>query len=83
MVSSNIETPIRTPSTISVIEILNYVKDLNNISSVVSSDVIDKLNIERNYDKNLTPALKYSVSDRTYLDAISQYGEDSKEVADT
>lgn len=56
-----IESDSGTPSMVSVADLLNLVKNYQEISSVLSKDVADNLGYERPFNPKLTEGLRYSM----------------------
>ncbi|MBQ6885213.1 MAG: hypothetical protein IJN56_05690, partial [Clostridia bacterium] len=73
------KTGYGTSSTISIVDFLRFVNSLKMANSVLSLDVVKKLNSDRTYDDIITPSLLYSqrapvfVSDRDTSKPINSW----------
>ena len=70
------ESDFGTSSEISVADLLNIVKDMPEIASIISKDVAERLGIERPYNAKITDNLKYSLQPPT--ESLPDVGEDAE-----
>ncbi len=70
------ESVSRTPSFISISDLLDYVKNVDLISTVVSKDVAETLEIERPNDPKISPSLVYSTKKDMPLEAVFGFYSD-------